>query len=169
METITNKTLEKLKYELVRDGLVEYDVLDKAQRLAASENINIGQALISSGVLDEATLLKFLEKKLHIPYVNLEDYSLDTKCLKYINFADARKYNVIPLFKIEDVLTVAMADPLDLFVIDKIVESAECSIEPVISSEASILAKIDAYYSTPDTVDKIYTSTSDLGFDWKDE
>ena len=161
METITNKTLEKLKYELVRDGLVEYDVLDKAQRLAASENINIGQALISSGVLDEATLLKFLEKKLHIPYVNLEDYSLDTKCLKYINFADARKYNVIPLFKIEDVLTVAMADPLDLFVIDKIVESAECSIEPVISSEASILAKIDAYYSTPDTVDKIYTSTSD--------
>ncbi|MCM1265863.1 MAG: Flp pilus assembly complex ATPase component TadA, partial [Candidatus Gastranaerophilales bacterium] len=169
METITNKTLEKLKYELVRDGLVEYDVLDKAQRLAAAENINIGQALISSGVLDEATLLKFLEKKLHIPYVNLDDYSLDTKCLKYINFADARKYNVIPLFKIEDVLTVAMADPLDLFVIDKIIESAECSIEPVISSEASIIAKIDAYYNTPDTVDKIYTSSNDSGFDWRDE
>lgn len=169
METITNKTLEKLKYELVRDGLVEYEVLDKAQRLAAAENINIGQALISSGILDEAALLKFLEKKLHIPYVNLEDYSLDTKCLKYINFADARKYNVIPLFKIEDVLTVAMADPLDLFVIDKIIESAECSIEPVISSEASIIAKIDSYYNTPDTVDKIYTSTSDSGFDWRDE
>ena len=85
METINNKTLEKLKYELVRDGLVEYEVLDKAQRLASAENINIGQALISSGVLEEATLLKFLEKKLHIPYVDLEDYSLDTKCLKYIN------------------------------------------------------------------------------------
>lgn len=169
METITNKTLEKLKYELVRDGLVEYEVLDKAQRLASAENINIGQALISSGVLEEATLLKFLEKKLHIPYVDLEDYSLDTKCLKYINFADARKYNVIPLFKIEDVLTVAMADPLDLFVIDKIIESAECSIEPVISSEASIIAKIDAYYNTPDTVDKIYTSSNDSDYDWRGE
>ena len=169
METITNKTLEKLKYELVRDGLVEYEVLDKAQRLASAENINIGQALISSGVLEEATLLKFLEKKLHIPYVDLEDYSLDTKCLKYINFADARKYNVIPLFKIEDVLTVAMADPLDLFVIDKIIESAECSIEPVISSEARIIAKIDAYYNTPDTVDKIYTSSNDSDYDWRGE
>ena len=63
METITNKTLEKLKYELVRDGLVEYDILDKAQKLAMAEGINIGQALISSNVLDEATLLKFLEKK----------------------------------------------------------------------------------------------------------
>lgn len=169
METITNKTLEKLKYELVRDGLVEYDVLDKAQQLANAENINIGQALISSGILDEATLLKFLEKKLHIPYVNLEDYALDTRCLKLINFADARKYNVIPLFKIEDVLTVAMADPLDLFVIDKIIETAECSIEPVISSEASIISKIDEYYNTPDTVDKIFTSSTDMGFDWRDE
>ena len=168
-QTITNKTLEKLKYELVRDGLVEYEVLDKAQKLAIAEGVNIGQALISSNILDEATLLKFLERKLHIPYVNLEDYSLDTKCLKYINFADARKYNVIPLFKIEDVLTVAMADPLDLFVIDKIIESAECSIEPVISSEASIVAKIDEYYNTPATVDKIYTSVGDSDFDWRDE
>ena len=169
METITNKTLEKLKYELVRDGLVEYEILDKAQKLASAEGINIGQALILSKVLDEATLLKFLEKKLHIPYVNLEDYSLDINCLKYINFADARKYNVIPLFMIEDVLTVAMADPLDLFVIDKIIESAECSIEPVISSEASIIAKIDEYYNTPSTVDKIYTSGSDSGFNWTEE
>ena len=169
METITNKTLEKLKYELVRDGLVEYDILDKAQKLANAEGINIGQALISSNVIDEATLLKFLEKKLHIPYVNLEDYSLDTKCLKYITFADARKYNVLPLFKIEDVLTVAMADPLDLFVIDKIIETAECSIEPVIASEAGILAKIDEFYNTSATVDKIYTSSADSGFDWTNE
>ena len=169
METITNKTLEKLKYELVRDGLVEYEVLDKAQKLASAEGINIGQALISSDILDEATLLKFLEKKLHIPYVNLDDYSLDINCLQYINFADARKYNVIPLFKIEDVLTVAMADPLDLFVIDKIIESAECSIEPVISSEASIISKIDEYYNTPATVDKIYTTGKDADFNWTDE
>lgn len=169
MEIITNKTLEKLKYELVRDGLLEYDVLDKAQRLASAQGVNIGQTLISSNIIDEATLLKFLEKKLHIPYVNLEDYSLDPKCLKYISFQDARKYNVIPLFKIEDVLTVAMADPLDLFVIDKIIESAECSIEPVISSEANIIAKIDEYYNTPSTVDKIFTSSSDIGFNWTDE
>ena len=53
-----------------------------------------------------------MESKLHIPYVNLEDYSPDTKCFSYIAFADARRYRIIPLFKIEDVLTVAMSDPL---------------------------------------------------------
>ncbi|MBR1776531.1 Flp pilus assembly complex ATPase component TadA [bacterium] len=170
METITNKTLEKLKYELVRDGIVEYDTLEKAEELANVQRINIGQALINSGVLAEDTLLKFLESKLHIPYVNLEDYTPDPKCFKFVSFPDARRYKIIPLFKIEDVLTVAMSDPLDLFAIDKIIETAECSIEPVISSENSIMKKIDEYYKVADTVDSITLSAEEAeSFDWTDE
>ena len=61
METINNKTLEKLKYELVRDGIVDYDVLEKAEEIATTQSINIGQALINSGILTEEVLLKFLE------------------------------------------------------------------------------------------------------------
>lgn len=133
--TVTNKTLEKLKYDLVRTGLVAYETIEQAEEIAKAQNINIGQALINSGTLTEEAILKFLEAKLHIPYVNLDDYTLDAKCLKYINYLDAKKYRIIPLFKIEDTLTVAMADPLDLFAIDKVIESAECSIEPVVSSE----------------------------------
>lgn len=169
MDTINNKTLEKLKYELVRDGVVSYETLEKAEELANVQNINIGQALINSGILSEDVLLKFLESKLHIPYVNLEDYSPDPKCFKYISFADARRYRIIPLFKIEEILTVAMADPLDLFAIDKIIETAECSIEPVIASEASIVKKIDEYYKVADTVDDITLASNLETFDWTEE
>ena len=170
MDTITNKTLEKLKYELVRDGIVSYETLEKAEELANIQKINIGQALINSGILGEDKLLKFLESKLHIPYVNLEDYTPDPKCFKFISFPDARRYKIIPLFKIEDVLTVAMSDPLDLFAIDKIIETAECSIEPVISSENAIVKKIDEYYKVADTVDNITVSAEEAeSFDWTEE
>ncbi len=169
METVTNKTLEKLKYDLVREGLVDYDTIEKAQELANAQNINIGQALINSNILSEEILLKFLENKLHIPYVNLDDYSLDKKCLQYINVIDARKYKIIPLFKIENTLTVAMADPLDLFAIDKIMEKAECNIEPIISTETSILKIIDEYYKTPNTVGEISTEALESGYDWHEE
>ena len=168
MELVTNKTLEKLKYDLVRAGLVQYETIEQAEEIANAQNINIGQALINSGVITEDTLLKFLEAKLHIPYVNLDDYSLDLNCLKYINYADARRYRIIPLFKIEETLTVAMADPLDLFAVDKIIESAECSIEPVISSEMSILKKIDEYYKKNSSVGEIYIDAN-IGFDWREE
>ena len=169
METVNNKTLEKLKYELVRDGIVTYETLEKAEEIANVQNINIGQALINSGILSEDTLLKFLESKLHIPYVNLEDYNPDPKCFSYVAFADARRYRIIPLFKIEDVLTVAMADPLDLFAIDKIIETAECSIEPVIASETSITKKIDEYYKVADTVDNITLNEDIESYDWTEE
>ena len=39
METINNKTLEKLKYELVRDGVVTYETLEKAEELANVQNL----------------------------------------------------------------------------------------------------------------------------------
>ena len=166
--TVTNKTLEKLKYDMVRAGLVPYETIEQAEEVANAQNINIGQALINSGVISEEAILKFLEAKLHIPYVNLDDYTLDTKCLKFISFSDAKKYRIIPLFKIEDTLTVAMADPLDLFAIDKIIETAECSIEPVLSSESSILKKIDQYYKKESSIDDIHMEEG-VEYDWRDE
>ena len=169
METVTNKTLEKLKYDLVRSGLIQYETLEQAQEIAAAQNINIGQALINSGMLTEDSLVKFLETKLHTPFVNLEDYTIDPKCLKYINYSDAKRFRILPLFKIEDTLTVAMADPLDLFAIDKIVESAECSIEPVLASESVIIKKIDEYYPNDISVGDIYTDSDGKNFDWRDE
>lgn len=154
---------------MVRAGLVPYETIEQAEEIANAQNINIGQALINSGILTEETIIKFLESKLHIPSVNLEDYTLDENCLKYISYSDARKYRIIPLFKIEDTLTVAMADPLDLFAIDKVVETAACSIEPVIASETSILKKIDDCYKNNSTVGEIFTDSEYIGFDWRNE
>ncbi len=168
MATITNKTLETLKYDLVREGLVQYEVVEQAQEIANAQNINIGQALINSGFITEEKLIKFLESKLHTPYVNLDDYQLDTKCLKYITYSDARRYKIIPLFKIENTLTVAMSDPRNLFAIDKIMETAECEIEPVLSAEDCILKKIDEYYKIDVSVGNISTELN-IGYNWQEE
>lgn len=169
MELVTNKTLEKLKYDLVRDGLVSFDDIEKANELAVSQNVNIGQVLIKSNLITEEKLLKFLESKLHIPYVDLKDYSLDKRCLSFISLNDAQKYKIIPLFKIENVLTVAMSDPLDLFAIDKIVEKTGCDIEPVVSAESSIIEKIGEYYNSESSVGEINIDNNNNDFDWQEE
>ncbi len=168
MEFVRNKTLEKLKYDLVRDNIIKYEDLETAEQVAAAQNVNLGQVLISSGIISEDRLLKFLESKLHIPYVNLDDYSLDKKCLSYINFNNAQKYKVIPLFEIEGILTVAMSDPLDLFAIDKIVEDAKCEIEPVISSENAVIKKIEEYYQSSSSVGQIFIDENKPKYDWRE-
>jgi len=168
MEFTANKTYEKLKYDLVRDGLVKFEDIEKAKEISEAQNINIGQVLVNSGLINEETLLKFLEAKLHIPYVNLEDFTIDKNCLQFISLQDAKRYKIIPLFKIEDTLTVAMADPLDLFAIDSILEGNELTIEPVISSEKSVLKKIDEYYDSVCSVGDLHLE-NEKKYDWREE
>ncbi len=165
---LDNKTIDKLKYDLVRDGLVTYDDIEHATELAIAQNTNIGQILINTQMIKEDVLMKFLEEKLHTPCVDLENYTIDKKCLDYIPYKDALYYKILPLFIIEDTLTVAMADPMDLFSIDKIMQLSKKNIDPVIASEKSILKKINEYYDVKSKVDDI--NTNELkNYNWLDE
>ncbi len=168
MDLVTNKTIDKLKYDLVRNNIITFEDIEKAQEVANVQNINLGQVLINKRLITEKDLLKFLEEKLHIPSVDLEDYEIDKKCLNFISYNEAVTYKILPLFEIEDILTIAMADPLDLFAIDKIIERTNKTIEPVLGTEKSILKKINECYELQGKVQDIETKT-DPDFKWQDE
>lgn len=163
---VTNKTIEKLKYDLVREGHITYEDLSKAEELSKIEQANIGQILVNLNLIKEETLLGFVETKLHIPYVNLDEYNLDENCIKLISKEDSLKYLVMPLFKIENTLTVAMADPLDLFVLNDIIRSVNFDIEPIICSSRNILQAIEKYHGKEDDSLDI---TSSQTIDWRKE
>ncbi len=166
--SLDNKTLDKLKYDLVRDGLVTYDDIEHASELAYAQNTNIGQILINTQMIEENVLMKFLEEKLHTPSVDLENYSIDKKCLDFVSYQDAIRFKILPLFIIEDTLTVAMADPMDLFSIDKIMQITGKNIDPVIASEKSIIKKINEYYDIKSKVEDIKMDNSKT-YDWQEE
>lgn len=169
MDLVTNKTIDKLKYDLVRNNIITFEDIEHAQEIANAQNTNLGQVLINSNLITEEKLLRFLEEKLHIPYVNLEDYEIDRKCLQYINYREAIRYKILPLFQIEDTLTVIMADPLDLFAIDKIIERTGKTIEPVLGSQNAIIKKINEYYELKGKVQDIVTKEEETNYKWKDE
>ncbi len=158
-ETITNKTFEKLKYDLVRGNLISYEDLTKAENIAQIQNKSLVQILIDQKLISEDALLEFIESKLRIPCVNLDDYKLDPNCLKYIDKQDAINYKIIPLFRIEDVLTVAMTDPLNLFLFNNLLEGADYKIEPVLCSERNISTAIQFHYNMDDP---LYISSEDV-------
>ena len=151
MPLLLNKTMDKLKYDLVREGLIELDVLNVAEENAQKNSNNLSDELILENLITEKNLLDFVQKRLHIPYVELADYNPDIDCLRFISIDDAKKYNIFPLFMIEDVLTIAMSDPLDLFAINTLFNEENISIEPVVCSEQSIKKAINDYYRAEKT------------------
>ena len=143
---ITNKTIEKIKYDLVREGLLDYNQLIEAIEQTRKENKNLAQILIENNILKEETLLHFLEQKLHIPYVNLDDYTPDLNIMGIIDKNDAFMYKIVPLFVIEGTLTLAMSDPLDLFTLNNILKDSNYKVEPVLCSERSIIKTLEELY-----------------------
>ena len=138
--------MDNLKQALVDEGIVTVEQLRVAESTAQRENKNLTSLLIKSGLLAEEQLASFIGEKMHVPYVNLNNYTIDRKMLELIPEKIARRHNVIPLFKIEEVVTVAMPNPLGMISIDDISAVARCPVEAVIASEESIKTAIDQWY-----------------------
>jgi len=147
---ISIKALDRLKQALVTEGLVTKEKLRVAEIAAHRENETLSRVLVRLGFVTEEQLVSFIGEKMHVPYVNIKNYTIDRQILECISEKIARRYNIIPLFKIEDVLTVAMSDPLDIISIDDISRVAGCEVEAAIASNESINVAIDQWYGIGD-------------------
>lgn len=145
-KVISIEALDRLKNDLVKEGLVTAENLGVAELTAQRDNESLRSTLVKSGYVSEEQLSAFMGKKLQIPFVNLRNYIIDSNILDLIPEKIARRYGILPLFKIEDVITVAMSDPLDIISIDDISAVSGCKVEPVIASEESIHAAINQWY-----------------------
>jgi len=135
---------------LVDEKLVSKDELQKAEAAARQKNEHISSILIASGALTEEQLARFIGDKMHIPYVHIKNYTIDRSVLDLIPEKIARRYIIIPLFKIEEELTVAMCNPMDIIALDDIHAVARYKIDPVIASRESIITMIDQWYGSGD-------------------
>lgn len=140
------KLLDRWKEELVRDGLVSRENLKLAELKAERENTPLGDALVRLRILTEEQLARFIGNKMHIPYVNMNDYTIDRQVLELVPEKLARQCGIMPLFRIENSLTIAIVDPTDIVTLDDISRVTGCKVEPVIASEQSIDQAADQWY-----------------------
>ncbi|MBT3182329.1 MAG: Flp pilus assembly complex ATPase component TadA [Deltaproteobacteria bacterium] len=138
MGEATFKLLDNIGQELVDSGLISADQFAVVQETKKNLGGDIGHILIRKGFLTKDQILEFLSQRLNVPFVTLTDYTIDPDVAKLVPISLAKKYHFMPLFKIEDTLTIAMADPLDVFAIDEIRAALKCSVQPMLSSAEEI-------------------------------
>ncbi|MFA5480241.1 MAG: ATPase, T2SS/T4P/T4SS family [Candidatus Muiribacteriota bacterium] len=134
------------------DLLIELEYITLEQLKAALESQKetkkrLGEALIDLGFVEESQILQVLSDQLGVPVINLNEYQISPDVIKLIPIQVAKKHNLIPLFKDSNRLTIAMADPLDVFAIDQIQYKTGLNIDIVIASKAEIDGAQKQYYS----------------------
>jgi type IV pilus assembly protein PilB len=136
----------KLGQLLITSQIITEEQLKEAISLQKREGGRLGTSLVKLGHITEEKLVSFLSRQWGVPAINLSDYKIDPLILKLIPVEIARKYLIIPVARVGATLTIAMADPSNVFVIDDVKFMTGYDVDVVVSSESSILHAISAYY-----------------------
>ncbi|MBC7082189.1 MAG: Flp pilus assembly complex ATPase component TadA [Firmicutes bacterium] len=138
----------KLGEILIDAGVLTQEDLDKALAVQKERGGRLGSVLVSLGLIDEDIMLTALETQLGIPRVELARYIINPEVARLLPEAFVRSHKVFPIERVGDRITLAMADPLDVFAIDDVRISTGLEVDPVIASEAEIEAAIAECYGS---------------------
>ena len=147
----TRPSVGRLGEILVKDGLITAEQLTKAlEAQKKTPDEPLGSILVKQGALPEKDLAITLSKQLNIPYASretlLEVGTKNQDVLKLVPEEFARKCNVLPIALRHHYLTVALADPDDLILLDNLRKITGHYIRPVIAAETDFVIAIDKYY-----------------------
>jgi type IV pilus assembly protein PilB len=132
---------------LTENNILSPEQLDKALEIQKRKGGRLSNILVSLNLINEKDLMLALSKSLHIPPINLEKLKIKPEVIEVIPEHIARHYQLIPISKIGDNLTVAVSDPLNIFTLDDIRALTNYKIKTVLSTEKDIKEAINRYYS----------------------
>ncbi len=136
---------------LIEKGLLTREQLEKALKSQQKDKGDfLGAVLVRLGFVDEAALALTLSHQLNIPFISKEAFKDKAPEIKsligLIPESFARKHAVLPLSKNSKVLTVALADPTDIVLLDNLRKLTKLNIEPVIAAKSDIERSIADCY-----------------------
>ena len=141
-------TTERLGDLLVREGLITREQLEKALQEQKQNGTRVGYNLVKLGFIAETELTKMLARQFKMPAVDLSRFEVDPRIAKLIPAELAIKHLVLPLKRDGRTLTVAMADPTNLGVLDDLKFITRYDIFPVIGGEFTLKSAIDKLYES---------------------
>jgi type IV pilus assembly protein PilB len=133
---------------LTKASLITQDQLKEALRSQKDGGGKLGETLIKLGFVSEEDITECLSQQFGVPSINLSHFEIDGSVIKLIPADVARKYNILPVNKTGATITIAMADPTNVFAMDDIKFMTGYNVEPVVASEMGIKAAIDNYYGS---------------------
>lgn len=145
------KNKMKLGELLVYSGKINEKQLEKALKLQNQKGKKLGDTLVSEGFVTENDIIEVLEFQLGIPHVDLDRYEIQEEIATLIPENIARKYDLIAIDKKDDLVIVAMVDPLNIFALDDLKIYLKTEIQPTISTKDMISRYIDKFYSGEST------------------
>jgi len=131
---------------LLERNVIDQSQLNHALKAQQEQGGYFGDILISLGYAQEHDVVAALVVQCHIPYIAVDRYEIDKSVIQTIPADIAKKYRVIPLDRVNDVLSIVMADPIDEVVKVELQKITNCRLAPFIATQSEITKAIHRWY-----------------------
>lgn len=168
-EKAIDKLLKRRKVGniLIERGLITPEQLEHALALQKKSDPRqlLGEVILEQGMCTADQITEALASAYDIPYAKLEPALIDTQIMRVLPVSFIKSHSVLPLFYVDRVLTVAVSDPTNLYLIEEINQQAEGTVQVVAASADDVQLMIETLVPHDDKYnieDLVEDSVSDI-------
>jgi len=154
---------KKLGEILLAQGVVSEEDLEKALAEQGQTKAFLGQILLRRGVIKKRDLAEALEDQLGVPSVELSDLDIPSEMATYLPESIVRSYRVVPFNVENNVMSVAMADPLNLTAIESMRLVTGMEVRTFFAAEEDVVLTTNQLFDGRVAAYKAIEDTSSMG------
>jgi type IV pilus assembly protein PilB len=153
---------KKLGEILLACGVVTQEDLDKALVEQSQTHGFLGQILLRRGVIKKRDLAEAVENQLGVPAVELSELSAPPELGALLPESFVRTYRAVPFRVEDDVMHVAMSDPLNLSAIESMRLVTGLQVRAFFAPEEDVLLAINQLFDGRAAAYKAIEDTSGM-------
>jgi general secretion pathway protein E len=139
---------------LVDAGLLTAEQVDSVIQEARTQNVRMGELLVTKGLVSQQDIAMVLSLQLNIPLVELQRERVNPEALRYVPEDYARSHTLVPLDVTSDSIVVVMADPGDMQVIEDLKARSRKAILPAVATPDDIKEAINLSYRVSSEIEQ---------------
>ncbi len=143
----TVKFDKRLASIFLKRNKLKKEQLDAAFAKSAEEERSLTSVLVQDGFISEEELLLTLAEETNLPPIDVQKVVPEESVMQLLPENLANYYQVVPIAKVGNILTLAVSNPFDILKLDDIQIVTGCNIRPVLSTDVSIKEAIPEIYN----------------------
>jgi len=125
----------------------------------------LSSLLVEEGLIGEKEITLLIGEEIGAPYFNIGLLKIEPEVIKSISRRTAAQYEVIPVGRIGNILSLGMTDPMNVFAIDDLKGLTECLIRPIIITSKEFQTAFENYYSEAAQIEEFFEAEDGLDAD----
>ena len=146
LETLKSKKL--IGQVFLERGLIDEEELRTALNLQADSREKLGKLLVDLGYVSERDCLGIVSEHLGIPAMSASDYPPVPVIENLLTFRFMKQCKFVPIALENNVLTLAMTDPLDSATLDAVRQSTGYQVRAILGAESEIMDSLEKFYGS---------------------